>query len=102
MDCPEDANTYIHRVGRTARYEKGGEALLMLLPSEGPAMIEQLSAKKIPINMIRINPKKEWSIQGKLEALLASDRILKEAAQRVGILKCQETFFVHTLSIMLG
>ena len=20
LDCPEDANTYIHRVGRTARY----------------------------------------------------------------------------------
>lgn len=28
LDCPEDANTYIHRVGRTARYEKDGKALL--------------------------------------------------------------------------
>ena len=30
MDCPEDVDTYIHRAGRTARYEDGGEALLML------------------------------------------------------------------------
>uniref|UniRef100_A0A8C6SAB9 ATP-dependent RNA helicase n=1 Tax=Neogobius melanostomus TaxID=47308 RepID=A0A8C6SAB9_9GOBI len=29
FDCPEDADTYIHRVGRTARYKEGGEALLL-------------------------------------------------------------------------
>ena len=33
-DCPEDINTYIHRVGRTARYKSRGTALMMLLPSE--------------------------------------------------------------------
>jgi ATP-dependent RNA helicase DDX10/DBP4 len=33
-DCPEDINTYIHRVGRTARYKSKGNALLFLLPSE--------------------------------------------------------------------
>ena len=33
-DCPEDMNTYIHRVGRTARHKSKGSALLMLLPSE--------------------------------------------------------------------
>uniref|UniRef100_A0A674A694 ATP-dependent RNA helicase n=1 Tax=Salmo trutta TaxID=8032 RepID=A0A674A694_SALTR len=39
FDCPEDANTYIHRVGRTARYKEGGEALLVLLPSEEKEML---------------------------------------------------------------
>jgi len=34
FDCPEDINTYIHRVGRTARYKSKGNALLFLLPSE--------------------------------------------------------------------
>lgn len=29
-DCPEDANTYIPRAGRTARYNRFGEALLIL------------------------------------------------------------------------
>ena len=33
-DCPEDTDTYIHRVGRTARYRAAGKALLILIPSE--------------------------------------------------------------------
>ena len=33
-DCPEDIYTYIHRVGRTARYKSKGNSLLFLLPSE--------------------------------------------------------------------
>ena len=33
-DCPEDVATYIHRTGRTARYNASGRALLLLLPSE--------------------------------------------------------------------
>ena len=34
LDAPEDAETYIHRVGRTARYESHGKALLLLCPSD--------------------------------------------------------------------
>lgn len=52
-DCPEDSNTYIHRAGRTARYQKGGESLLILLPSEEQAMVQQLEERKIPINRIK-------------------------------------------------
>lgn len=51
VDCPEDADTYIHRVGRTARYHEGGESLLLLMPSE-LKMLEDLEKKKIPINKI--------------------------------------------------
>lgn len=50
-DCPEDVATYIHRVGRTARYQRGGESMLLLLESELP-MVEKLEEKKIPINRI--------------------------------------------------
>jgi ATP-dependent RNA helicase DDX10/DBP4 len=53
LDCPEDANTYIHRAGRTARYQKGGESLLVLLPSEEQGMVEELNLKKIPISKIK-------------------------------------------------
>ena len=52
MDCPPDANTYIHRVGRTARYEKEGQALLVLTPSEEEEMLNELKLKKIPIEKI--------------------------------------------------
>lgn len=34
VDCPEDTDTYIHRVGRTARNTAPGNALLFLLESE--------------------------------------------------------------------
>ncbi|XP_061105396.1 probable ATP-dependent RNA helicase DDX10 [Conger conger] len=54
FDCPEDASTYIHRVGRTARYKEGGEALLVLLPSEEKGMIAQLQERKVPINKIHL------------------------------------------------
>ena len=46
LDCPEDANTYIHRVGRTARYEEDGKALLFLLPSTFIELEVQLDMKR--------------------------------------------------------
>ena len=82
LDCPEDANTYIHRVGRTARYEKDGKALLFLLPSEVDGMLDALRAKKIPIEEIKVNPKKMVSIQGKLDTFCAQDTEMKNWAQR--------------------
>lgn len=54
FDCPEDADTYIHRVGRTARYKDGGEALLLLLPSEEKGMLRQLLEKKVPVQKIQV------------------------------------------------
>lgn len=54
LDCPEDGNTYIHRAGRTARYNKGGESLLVLLPSEEEGMVQELEGKKIPITKIEL------------------------------------------------
>ena len=82
LDCPEDANTYIHRVGRTARYEKDGKALLFLLPSEEEGMLEELQQKKIPVQSIRVNPKKTLSIRKKLEQFCAQDQEVKHWAQR--------------------
>lgn len=46
VDCPEDVSTYIHRVGRTARYKSKGNALLFLLPSEAK-FLEKLAARNI-------------------------------------------------------
>lgn len=82
LDCPEDANTYIHRAGRTARYQKNGQSLLVLLPSEEQEVIKALEEKKIPINRIRVNPQKLGSIQKKLEAFCAQDLEIKQWAQK--------------------
>ena len=82
LDCPEDANMYIHRVGRTARYEKDGNALLFLLPSEEKGMLAALQAKKVPIAETRVNPKKVASIEKKLQMFCAQDVQMKHWAQR--------------------
>lgn len=81
-DCPEDAATYIHRVGRTARYMAAGRALLLLLPSEAAAMLAQLAAAKIPLTTMRPNPAKQQAVSGALQALLSKDPQLKEFAQK--------------------
>ncbi|XP_078078191.1 putative ATP-dependent RNA helicase DDX10 [Mustelus asterias] len=107
LDCPEDANTYIHRAGRTARYKEGGEALLVLLPSEEKAMVKQLEEKKIPINKIKINPGKLTNIQTKLQSFLAEEQELKERAQRcfvsyvrsVYLMKNKDVFDVFTIPL---
>ncbi|PIK54857.1 putative ATP-dependent RNA helicase DDX10 [Apostichopus japonicus] len=85
VDCPEDASTYIHRVGRTARYEKDGESLLFLLPSEEYAMVKQLNDKKIPILKIEVNPSKKMVIYRKLQSYCAQDPELKESGKRAFI-----------------
>ncbi|XP_004626274.1 probable ATP-dependent RNA helicase DDX10 [Octodon degus] len=107
FDCPEDANTYIHRAGRTARYKEDGEALLILLPSEEQGMVQQLFQKKVPVKQIKINPEKLIDVQKKLESFLAQDQDLKERAQRcfvsyirsVYLMKNKEVFDVSKLPI---
>lgn len=54
MDCPEDVASYIHRVGRTARYTSGGRSVLFLMPSE-MKMLEKLQGAKIPIQFIKVD-----------------------------------------------
>lgn len=54
VDCPEDVPTYIHRVGRTARYTASGRSLLFLSPSEEP-MLAALEAAKIPVKLIKVS-----------------------------------------------
>jgi ATP-dependent RNA helicase DDX10/DBP4 len=99
LDCPEDATTYIHRAGRTARYNSGGESLLVLLPSEENSMLEQLSKKKIPISKIEVNQAKFMSVRRKFEALLARDINLKECAQRAFKAYLKSVFLMKDKSV---
>lgn len=53
VDCPEDKVTYVHRVGRTARYKSGGKALLFLRKEEEEFLKEGgLNLKKIEVSFI--------------------------------------------------
>ncbi|XP_030755599.1 probable ATP-dependent RNA helicase DDX10 [Sitophilus oryzae] len=80
-DCPEDVETYIHRVGRTARYHRGGESLLLLMPSE-IKMVEYLEEKKLPVEKIEINPMKLQSPVKKIQIFLSNNTTLRDTAKR--------------------
>ena len=82
VDCPEDADTYIHRVGRTARFEKSGRAVLFLDPSEEEGMLNHLEQKKVPIERINVRPKKQQSIKEQLENMCLKDPSLKYLGQK--------------------
>ncbi|XP_023543036.1 DEAD-box ATP-dependent RNA helicase 18 [Cucurbita pepo subsp. pepo] len=47
-DPPQDPNVFVHRVGRTARLGREGNAIVFLLPKE-EAYIEFLSIRRVPI-----------------------------------------------------
>ncbi|XP_057486371.1 DEAD-box ATP-dependent RNA helicase 32 [Actinidia eriantha] len=81
VDCPEDVATYIHRVGRTARYLSGGRSVLFLMPSE-MKMLEKLQEKKIPVQFIKANTKRLQPVSGLLAALLVKEEELQHLAHR--------------------
>lgn len=98
MDCPDDVSSYIHRAGRTARNDQKGDALLMLLPSE-EAMVAHMIEKKIPITEIQVNHDRLYTIQRKLESMLAKDTELKEVAQRSYVTYCKSIHLMKDKSV---
>lgn len=107
VDCPEDADTYIHRVGRTARYERDGRAIIFLDPSEEPGMLERLVSKKVPLERINVRAKKQTSIKDQLQAMCFKDPELKYLGQKafvsyvrsVHIQKDKETFQIERYNL---
>lgn len=106
-DCPEDADTYIHRVGRTARYERDGRAVLFLEPSEEKGMMERLAQKKIPIESINIRAKKQQTVKSQLQNMCFKDPELKYLGQKafmsyarsVYVQKDKEVFKIQELPL---
>ena len=82
VDAPDSADTYVHRAGRTARYNAHGSALLFVLPSEEDGMLAALRDKRIAIESIKPRDSKVQSIQNQLQAFAFHDAELKHLAQR--------------------
>lgn len=85
LDCPEDADTYIHRVGRTARYERDGRAVLFLDPSEEKGMLRRLEQKKVTVERINVKANKQQSIKHQLQNMCFKDPELKYLGQKAFI-----------------
>ncbi|RPB14162.1 DEAD-domain-containing protein [Morchella conica CCBAS932] len=89
VDAPEDAETYIHRVGRTARFEKMGRAVLFLAPSEEGAFVARLVAKKVPVARVNAKAAKRQSVQTQLQALCFKDPEVKYLGQKAFVSYCR-------------
>ncbi|KAH9449840.1 hypothetical protein H4Q26_006526 [Puccinia striiformis f. sp. tritici PST-130] len=85
VDCPEDVDTYIHRVGRTARYQSGGKALLLLLPSEEEGMLKKWETRGIVVTKVKPNESKKQTIQTQIQAQMFKFPELKFLGQRAFI-----------------
>jgi len=81
LDCPESAETYIHRVGRTARYRSAGNALTFFLPSE-LGMIAVLKSKKVFLRCVKPNLEHLRAVSTQFQGFLAEDPDLKYLAQK--------------------
>ena len=92
IDCPEDADTYIHRVGRTARYERAGKAVLFLDPSEEEGMLKRLEHKKVPIQKTKPREKKQQSIKSQLQNMCFQDPELKYLGQKAFVSYARSIF----------
>lgn len=79
-DPPDEPDEYIHRVGRTARVEKIGKALLFLLPQE-LGFLRYLKRAKVPLNEYEYSETKIANIQEQYERLVEKNYYLHQAAR---------------------
>ncbi|KAF8717487.1 DEAD protein, partial [Rhizoctonia solani] len=99
LDAPEDTDTYVHRVGRTARYERKGQSLLFLCPSEEEGMVSALKAKGIAIQPIKIKESKLASLENSLQKFAFEDPDIKYLAQRAFISYVKSVYLQKDKSI---
>lgn len=107
LDCPEDTDTYIHRVGRTARYNSDGNSLLLLSKTEESGIVEKLRKQKVPIMKTSIKSSKLTNIAPSIQALCTQFPEIKYLAQRaiasyvrgVHLRRDKSTFNVSSISV---
>ena len=80
-DPPEDAKTYIHRVGRTARgVNTEGKALLVLRADE-LIFLQYLKQAKVPVQEFEFSWNKIKNVQTQLQELVKKNHFLNVRAR---------------------
>jgi len=82
LDCPEDVETYIHRVGRTARYMAEGKGLVFLLPTEEEGMKKRWEEKGLEVKSIKIKESKMGNLKQQMQSFAFRDPEIKYLGQR--------------------
>ncbi len=81
MDVPESVDSYIHRVGRTARLGGSGSALMFVMPSES-SFVNKLAQRGIVLENVEPKTHRLEDPSPQIEALLAQDTELRYLAQK--------------------
>jgi ATP-dependent RNA helicase DDX18/HAS1 len=79
-DPPDEPDEYIHRVGRTARAERKGRALLLLLPQE-LGFLRFLKRAKVPLSEFEYEEQKLANIQEQYQRLIEKNYFLHQEAR---------------------
>ncbi|OCF45706.1 ATP-dependent RNA helicase DBP4 [Kwoniella heveanensis CBS 569] len=85
LDCPDDVDTYIHRVGRTARYQAGGTGLTFLCPSEEEGMLARWGEKAIEVKRIKIKESRMGNLKQQMQNFAFKEPEIKYLGQRAFI-----------------
>lgn len=87
VDAPEDYDMYVHRVGRTARFQQDGQALLLLDPAEEDCFVrnnknEKEQRLKANLKKKSINPTKTMLVTQRAASLVAEHSTLYALAKK--------------------
>jgi ATP-dependent RNA helicase DDX10/DBP4 len=83
LDCPDDVDTYIHRAGRTARYQAEGKALCLLCPSEEEGMVKRWEEKGLDVKKIKIKESRMGDLRQQMQNFAFREPEIKYLGQRV-------------------
>eukprot|EP00742_Colponemidia_sp_Colp-10_P006896 GILJ01007395.1.p1 GENE.GILJ01007395.1~~GILJ01007395.1.p1 ORF type:complete len:614 (-),score=110.12 GILJ01007395.1:76-1782(-) len=80
FDPPQDPSIFVHRVGRTARAGRSGQALIYLAPHEN-SYVEFLKLRKIPIDSMQ-NEEGVTNVLPAVTEMVIGDRDVMEKGQK--------------------
>ena len=99
MDYPECFDDYIHRIGRTARFNNAGNALIFIMPEEIEKFKSDLERKKISATVVTPNTKKLFSAGARLRAMLASEPEIKHLSNKATCLYIASLIRIRRINI---
>lgn len=80
--CVQDPDFFVHRVGRTARMGRSGDALLLVLPTE-TEYVDVLQVRGVPMDPTDEGPPSDGQgLTDEIRSLARSDRDVMEKGQR--------------------
>lgn len=99
LDCPEDVATYVHRVGRCARFGRQGKSMLVLLPSEEEGFTASLESRNVHVKKLNIKGSKKKNIQPQIQSLCFNNAELKYLGQKAFISYCKSVIIQKNKSV---